>query len=108
MDEWECTIVGGIASPYEGGLFKVKIEIPADYPFKPPKNKFLTKIYHPNINSQGNHCMDIDKDQWTPALTIQKLCFSLEALLYDANPEDPLVPEIAKIYKENRAQYDKT
>lgn len=96
---WQATIGGPEDSPYEGGLFFLNIHFPVDYPFKPPKVSFATRIYHPNINSHGSICLDILKDQWSPALTISKVLLSISSLLTDANPDDPLVPEIAHIYK---------
>ena len=60
-------------SPYSGGVFFVMIQFPPDYPFKPPKVQFQTKVYHPNVNSQGSICLDILKEQWSPALTISKV-----------------------------------
>lgn len=59
-------------SPYAGGVFFLSITFPTDYPFKPPKVSFTTKIYHPNINANGSICLDILRDQWSPALTISK------------------------------------
>lgn len=59
-------------SPYAGGVFFLAIHFPTDYPFKPPKVNFTTRIYHPNINSNGSICLDILRDQWSPALTISK------------------------------------
>ena len=59
-------------SPYSGGVFFLAIHFPTDYPFKPPKVNFTTRIYHPNINSNGSICLDILRDQWSPALTISK------------------------------------
>ncbi|KAL4977259.1 ubiquitin-conjugating enzyme/RWD-like protein [Aspergillus desertorum] len=59
-------------SPYSGGVFFLTIHFPTDYPFKPPKVNFNTRIYHPNINSNGSICLDILRDQWSPALTISK------------------------------------
>ena len=59
-------------SPYSGGVFFLAIQFPTDYPFKPPKVNFTTRIYHPNINSNGSICLDILRDQWSPALTISK------------------------------------
>jgi ubiquitin-protein ligase len=64
-------------SPYSGGVFFLAIHFPTDYPFKPPKVNFTTRIYHPNINSNGSICLDILRDQWSPALTISKgLCLA--------------------------------
>jgi ubiquitin-conjugating enzyme (huntingtin interacting protein 2) len=75
---------------YEGGTFYVDITIPPDYPFKPPKMKFDTKIWHPNISSQtGAICLDILKNEWTPALTIRTALISLQALLCSPEPDDP-------------------
>ena len=98
---WQATISGPTDSPYSGGLFFLSIFIPENYPFKPPSVRFSTKIYHPNINSEGGICLDILKDQWSPALTISKVLLSICSLLTDPNPDDPLVPSIAREYKEN-------
>lgn len=71
---WQATIMGPDDSPYSGGVFFLDIHFPADYPFKPPKVSFTTRIYHCNINSNGGICLDILKEQWSPALTISKVC----------------------------------
>merc|ERR1711916_195888 len=105
---WQATIMGPEDSPYAGGVFTLAIQFPSDYPFKPPKVQFTTKIYHPNINSNGGICLDILKSQWSPALTISKVLLSICSLLTDPNPDDPLVPEIARIYKSDPDRYAKT
>jgi ubiquitin-conjugating enzyme E2 D/E len=105
---WEGVIFGPADSPYSGGVYNLSIIFPTDYPFKCPMITFTTKIYHPNINSAGGICLDILKNQWSPALTISKVLLSICSLLCDPNPNDPLVPEIAHIYKTNRAEYDAT
>jgi len=108
MFNWKATIMGPEDSPYAGGLFFLNIHFPTDYPFKPPKVQFTTKIFHPNINSNGGICLDILKDQWSPALTISKVLLSICSLLTDPNPDDPLVPEIAQMYKKDRKKFDET
>uniref|UniRef100_A0A0M3HTW0 E2 ubiquitin-conjugating enzyme n=2 Tax=Ascaris TaxID=6251 RepID=A0A0M3HTW0_ASCLU len=104
---WHATIMGPPGSPYEGGLFYLTVRFPTDYPFKPPKIAFTTPIYHPNINRDGRICMDILRGQWSPALTIPKVLLSISSLLCDPNPDDPLVPEIGRLYKTDREHYDK-
>jgi ubiquitin-conjugating enzyme E2 D/E len=104
--KWEGILIGPADSPFVGGIFKLSILFPTDYPFKPPKVNFITKIYHPNINSSGLICLDILKDQWSPALTISKVLLSILSLLTDPNPKDPLDPEVAQHYLSNRASYD--
>jgi ubiquitin-conjugating enzyme E2 D/E len=103
---WDAMIMGPSDSPFVGGIFNLEIHFPTDYPFKPPKVVFLTKVYHPNINSQGAICLDILKEQWSPALTVNKVLLSICSLLTDANPKDPLVPEIANEFTNDRAKYD--
>ncbi|KAF4399160.1 hypothetical protein G4B88_023754, partial [Cannabis sativa] len=108
MFHWQATIMGPPDSPYAGGVFLVTIHFPPDYPFKPPKVAFRTKVFHPNINSNGSICLDILKEQWSPALTISKVLLSICSLLTDPNPDDPLVPEIAHMYKTDRSKYETT
>ncbi|KAL4805451.1 ubiquitin-conjugating enzyme/RWD-like protein [Aspergillus unguis] len=105
---WQATIMGPSDSPYSGGVFFLTIHFPTDYPFKPPKVNFNTRIYHPNINSNGSICLDILRDQWSPALTISKVLLSICSMLTDPNPDDPLVPEIAHVYKTDRPRYEST
>lgn len=108
LRKWEATIIGPKGSPFENGVFKLKISIPANYPFAPPEVKFETPVYHPNINRGGAICLDILKDQWAPSLSISKVLLSICSLLTDPNPNDPLDPEVARIYKENKLKYEVT
>ena len=103
---WKATIFGPNDSPYQGGIFELDIRFPIEYPFKPPKVVFQTKIYHPNINSVGIICLDILKDKWSPALTITKVLLSICSLLTDPNPEDPLMPDIANLYRTDKTEYN--
>tara|TARA_B100001287_G_C22459319_1_gene424284 strand:- start:139 stop:600 length:462 start_codon:yes stop_codon:yes gene_type:complete len=106
ISKWRATIFGPSETPYAGGIFYLDIEFTKEYPFKPPKIYFVTPIYHCNINPRGGICLDILKDQWSPALTIGKVLLSICSLLSEPNPDDPLVPEIAKLFKENRKVHD--
>ena len=107
LHTWNATIVGPEGSPYAGGIFNLAIRFPTDYPFKPPAVAFTTKVFHPNINAQGGICLDILKTEWSPALSIAKVLLSISSLLTDANPRDPLVPEIAQLYESNRDEFNK-
>ena len=100
--------MGPQGSPYAGGVFFLNVTFPTDYPFKPPKVQFTTKIYHCNVNNNGSICLDILQSQWSPALTISKVLLSVCSLLTDPNPDDPLVPEIARLYKTDRQKHDGT
>jgi len=105
MYEWEGFVIGPKETPYEGGIFKIYIHIPLNYPFQAPNFVFGTKIYHPNINSSGQICMDILKQQWNPSLSISNVLLSICSLLSNPNPNDPLVPDIAYEYINNNEKY---
>ena len=103
---WRATIIGADNTPYKGGIFNLEIVIPQNYPFKPPKVRFLTRIFHPNINSSGDICIDILKHNWSPALTLDKLLLSICLLLACPNPDDPLDPTAASLLKTNPEEYN--
>ncbi|KAE8670888.1 Ubiquitin-conjugating enzyme E2 27 [Hibiscus syriacus] len=92
-------IPGPLGTPYEGGSFEIDITLPDGYPFEPPKMKFVTKVWHPNISSQsGAICLDILKDQWSPALTLKTALLSIQALLSAPEPDDPQDAVVAQQY----------
>ncbi|KAM4842816.1 ubiquitin-conjugating enzyme E2 E3-like [Thomomys bottae] len=103
--EWRATILGPPGSVYEDGVFFLDITFSTDYPFKPPKVTFRTRMHLCNINSQGVICLDILKDKWSRALTISKVLLSICSLLTDCNPADPLIGSIATQYLTNRAEH---
>jgi ubiquitin-conjugating enzyme E2 D/E len=102
---WYGTIIGPTDSPYSGGIFKLEIKFTEDYPFKPPKIKFITKILHPNINSYGSICLDTLNKSWSPILNISKVLLSICSLLNDPNVNDPLNASISKIYTDDKEKY---
>ena len=107
LNEWTSYLKGPTATPYEGGNFKLNIRFRENYPFNPPVVKFVTKIYHPNISETGAICLDVLKEQWSPALSMEKVLLSISSLLEDPNPEDPLAPEPARLYLENKDEYNR-
>ncbi|KAG8077515.1 hypothetical protein GUJ93_ZPchr0007g3696 [Zizania palustris] len=104
MRYFNVMILGPAQSPYEGGVFKLELFLPEEYPMAAPKVRFLTKIYHPNIDKLGRICLDILKDKWSPALQIRTVLLSIQALLSAPNPDDPLSDNIAKHWKANEVE----
>lgn len=121
--------VSGLHSPHSfddalGGVFKLELYLPEEYPMDPPKVRFLTKIYHPNIDKLGRICLDILKgivgsvcvsvcwlklalilflDKWSPALQIRTVLLSIQALMSAPNPDDPLANDVAEHWKTDEA-----
>jgi ubiquitin-conjugating enzyme E2 D len=103
---WEVVIVGPMDSPFKDGNFLLDVNFPKEFPFKPPTIVFKSRVYHPNINQTGAICLDILKDAWSPALTVQKVLLSISSLLADPNPNDPLDTDAANLFKNNRTSYN--
>ena len=105
---WSATIIGPSETPYAGGIFELIVNFTPDYPFQPPKIKFKTPIIHPNINKHGSICLDIlnSSQGWSAALTLSKILLSISSLLTDPNPDDPLDPDVAEIYKNDREKFN--
>ena len=106
MDCLEAKLMGAKDTPYEEGIFKLEIRLPDRYPFEPPQVKFITKIYHPNIDSAGRICLDVLKSppqgSWKPSQNISTILTSIQLLLSEPNPDDGLMAEISQEYKHNR------
>jgi ubiquitin-protein ligase len=136
------TIRGPEGTPYAGGNFQVDIELSIHYPFAPPKMKFITKVYHPNISSQTGGacpcrahpclrytclrytcrltarwrwecghvaiCLNILKNEWSPALSLKTALVSLQALLSAPEADDPQDAVVANVYKSDRREFERT
>jgi ubiquitin-conjugating enzyme E2 D/E len=105
VHQWKVVLPGPDGSPYAGGSFVVALHFPADYPFRAPKVRCLTPVYHCNINDAGSVCLDILKDSWSPALTALRVLLALQALLAAPNPNDPLDSVKATVLREDAAEY---
>nr|AGN29610.1 ubiquitin-conjugating enzyme E2- 22kDa-like protein [Acartia pacifica] len=109
LTELAGTIAGPPDTPYQGGKYKLEIKIPDTYPFNPPKVRFITKIWHPNISSvTGAICLDILKDQWAAAMTLRTVLLSIQALLAAPEPSDPQDAVVARQYQENQQIFRET
>lgn len=103
---WTGEVQGPAGTSYEDGLFRVEIEIPPEYPYRPPKMKFCTKLWHPNVSSQtGAICLDILSREWSPALTIRTVLLSLQALLSTPEPDDPQDAVVADMFKNDPEKF---
>mmetsp|Transcript_17923 Transcript_17923/g.26840 ORF Transcript_17923/g.26840 Transcript_17923/m.26840 type:complete len:206 (-) Transcript_17923:100-717(-) len=105
--KWNAVIFGPDDTPWEGGTFKLTLEFTEDYPNKPPKVVFITKMFHPNIYANGQICLDILQNQWSPIYDIAAILTSIQSLLTDPNPNSPANVEAAKLYQSNRREYDR-
>jgi len=105
--KWKVLFFGPSNTSFENGIFKLNINFKDKYPYEPPTCKFETKIFHPNIDINGNICLDILKSHWSPALSITKLVLSIMSLLTDPNAASPLNGEAAQLYLTNKIEYNK-
>ena len=94
-------------SIWENGVFKLTMTFTEDYPNKPPTVKMKTKVFHPNFYVDGNICIDILKNQWSPIYDIKSILTSIQSLLTDPNPSSPANVEAAKLYSDNIQEYNK-
>ena len=92
---------------WEDGTFKLTLEFTEEYPNKAPTVKFVTKMFHPNIYADGSICLDILQNQWSPIYDISAILTSIQSLLCDPNPSSPANSEAARLYGENRREYER-
>ncbi|KAK9811384.1 hypothetical protein WJX72_002972 [[Myrmecia] bisecta] len=104
---WTATIFGPDDSPWEGGIFSLRIIFSENYPDKPPKVRFTSEMFHPNVYSDGTLCMDIIQDQWSPCHNICTILTSVQSLLTDPNCASPANPDAAQLFQNSRGEYNK-
>ncbi len=98
-------IFGPDDTEWEGGVFRLVLEFSEDYPNKPPKVKFLTKMFHPNIYNDGSICLDILQNMWSPVYDISSILTSIQSLLCDPNTKSPANNEAAEMFQKNYKEY---
>ncbi|KAG9299570.1 hypothetical protein G9A89_020741 [Geosiphon pyriformis] len=97
---WQAILCGEKDTPYEGGFWKLSIDVPKTYPIHPPKIQFLTKLCHPNISwKTGEICLDILKTAWSPAWTLQSACMAIRLLLSTPEANSPLNCDAANLIR---------
>ncbi|KAL7612577.1 ubiquitin-conjugating enzyme E2 20 [Lactuca sativa] len=103
---WKGTISGSKDTVFEGTEYKLSLSFPNDYPFKPPKVKFETGCFHPNVDLVGNICLDILQDKWSSAYDVRTILISIQSLLGEPNTSSPLNTQAAALWS-NQEEYRK-
>jgi len=118
--KWEIVIYGPPETLFEGGMFKAHLLFPKEYPHRPPKMKFVSEMFHPNIDTEGNVCISIlhepgdDKygyekaeERWLPIHTVETICISVISMLGDPNDESPANVDAAKMWRDHPDEFKK-
>ena len=103
--QWEAIIFGPDETIWEGGIFQLSLTFPEDYPNKPPKVKFLTQMFHPNIYNDGSICLDILAHAWSPVYDVSSVLTSIQSLLCDPNVNSPANNTAAQLFSHNYQAY---
>ena len=106
IQNFSGSIIGPVGTPYAGLKYELEVKIGTDYPMKPPYVRFVNrKIYHPNVNTSGDICLDILKTEWAPTLSLSKVMLSICSLLNEPNPASPLNSTAANDWINNKPKY---
>ncbi|KAF7098325.1 hypothetical protein CFC21_100073 [Triticum aestivum] len=98
-------IEGPAGTPYENGIFRMKLILSRDFPQSPPKGFFTTKIFHPNIATSGEICVNTLKKDWNPSLGLRHVLLVVRCLLIEPFPESALNEQAGKLLLENYEEY---
>lgn len=107
MKTWEAGFPGPNTPLYKGSYFKISMKFCDQYPFRPPQVKFINKMYHPNIYSDGNVCFTLFSTRWKPSLNISDILIGLQQLLAQPNPNSPANCTAAGKFKKSKKAYEK-
>ncbi|KAI5181574.1 ubiquitin-conjugating enzyme E2 A [Nematocida sp. AWRm80] len=103
--DWHAIMIGPEDTPFEDGVFELKIKFPNTYPLHPPEVSFITKIFHPNVYENGELCLDILKNKWNPTYGIGQVLLCIQSLLNDPNTDSPANANASDLYLNNPLQY---
>ncbi|CAK0783760.1 Ubiquitin-conjugating enzyme E2 2 [Coccomyxa viridis] len=105
--QWNAVMSGPEDTPWDGGQFKLTLEFTEQYPNEPPRVKFISSLFHPNVYADGNICLDILQNTWSPVYDVLALLTSIQSLLSDPNPSSPANADAARLYSEDRREYNR-
>jgi len=100
---WSGTIVGPTGTVYEGCTYKLSLSFPPNYPFAAPTVCFTTPIFHPNVSTRGDICLDILKEEWSSVYSVQSVLVSIQSLLGEPNNDSPLNQAAAQMWQDQVA-----
>lgn len=103
--KWECIIPGPERSPFEKHNLSLTIEFLSTYPVSPPQVKFVSKVFHPNVYTDGFVCLDILNDAWSSSMNIKTILLSIQTLLGEPNDNSPANEEAATLYRKHPVKY---
>ncbi|KAL7716632.1 Ubiquitin-conjugating enzyme family protein [Entamoeba marina] len=105
--EWTCVIFGAEDTIWDGGIFQLSMTFTEEYPIRPPKVVFVSKMFHPNVYANGSICLDILSSQWSPTYDVTAILSSIQLLLNEPNPNSPANGEAAELFVKNKREYNR-
>eukprot|EP00501_MAST-03F_sp_TOSAG23-6_P000308 GSMAST32.ASY1.ANO1.315.1 assembled CDS len=105
MFMWKASVFGPEDSPWEGGVYTLNLSFTTEYPIKPPRIRFTTDMFHPNVYADGTICLDIIQKNWSPIYTVASILTSIQSLLTDPNPASPANPDAARMFLKDKKAY---
>jgi len=107
LSVWNATIFGPEDTPWEGGVFSLRLSFGEDYPVRPPRVRFTCDMFHPNVYDDGGLCLDVIQERWSPCQNICSVLLSIQSLLMDPNCSSPANPDAARMYETDRRSYNR-
>eukprot|EP00420_Gonyaulax_spinifera_P017254 CAMPEP_0197893874 /NCGR_PEP_ID=MMETSP1439-20131203/33689_1 /TAXON_ID=66791 /ORGANISM="Gonyaulax spinifera, Strain CCMP409" /LENGTH=168 /DNA_ID=CAMNT_0043514173 /DNA_START=63 /DNA_END=569 /DNA_ORIENTATION=+ len=109
--KWTAIVLGPVGTPWEGGVWKLDMTFPAEYPEKPPQVRFRSEVFHPNVFPDGQICLDLLRSQgWSPSYDVGAILVAIQSLLADpdthVSPEGGANPDAEALYVRDRRQYN--